>query len=77
MNRDAANFQLARPPTVSAPTALSPHQLAGRHARLERELAQAFSTQPWPGALIDRLANELAETEHEMAKPNSKGSSGT
>ena len=42
-------------------------QLQGRHARLERELAKAFSTQPWPGALIDRLVNELADTECAMA----------
>ena len=41
-------------------------QLLGRHARLERELAIAFSAQPWPGARIERLADELAAAEVEI-----------
>ena len=41
-------------------------QLAGRHSRLERELALAFGMQPWPGALIARLADELQQTEEAL-----------
>lgn len=46
---------------------MSLDQLLGLHARLERELASAFSAQPWPGARIERLADELAATEVEIA----------
>ena len=41
----------------------SPALLELRHAALQHELAAAFSAQPWPGALIDRLAIELATVE--------------
>ena len=42
------------------------HQLLVKREQLERELARAFSTQPWPGSLIDRLVNELSEIEREI-----------
>ena len=41
-------------------------KLLGRHARLERELEIAFSAQPWSGARIERLADELAAAEVEI-----------
>jgi len=46
---------------------MSLEQLMGRHARLQRELAQAFCMQPWPGARIERLAEELAAAEVKIA----------
>ena len=52
--------------TLDISAASNRQQLEGRHARLERELAQAFGMQPWPGALIERLVNELSQTEHEI-----------
>ncbi len=48
-------------------------QLKGRHTRLERELAAAFSALPWPAARIERLADELAETEREIAQLRAAG----
>ncbi len=49
---------------------MNPHltfeQLAGRHARLRLELAQAAATPHWRAGRIDRLVDELAETEREM-----------
>lgn len=47
---------------------MSLDQLLGRHARLERELATAFGAQPWPAALIERIAEELAATEVEIER---------
>lgn len=38
-------------------------QLAGRHARLRAELSQAFTAPAWRVGQIDRLADDLAETE--------------
>lgn len=57
------------PGTAFASTALvglSPRQLVGRRDRLERELAQAFGLHPLPGALIERLVEEMAATEQEI-----------
>lgn len=42
-------------------------QLTGRYFRLRQELAVAYGSVPWNTGLIDRLADELAETEREMA----------
>ena len=50
----------------AAPPGLSPEQLVGRRDRLERELAHAFGTHPFPGALIEQLVEEMAETEREI-----------
>jgi hypothetical protein len=46
---------------------MSLEQLIGRHFRLQRELGIAYSTVPWHTGRIDRLANELAATEREIA----------
>ena len=46
---------------------MNTEQLAGRHARLRRELTQAFAAPAWRTGQIDRLADELAETERELA----------
>jgi len=57
------------PGTAFATTALaglSLRQLAGRRDRLERELAQAFGLHPLPGALIERLVEELTMIEREI-----------
>jgi hypothetical protein len=42
-------------------------QLQGRLARLNRELATAYSSLPWNGAWIDRLMRDVAETERAIA----------
>ena len=43
-------------------------QLMGRHFRLKRELAIAYTQKPWCGPLLDRLANDLSETERLIAE---------
>ena len=42
-------------------------QLMGRYFRLKQELAQAYREQPWHGARIDRLADDVTATEREIA----------
>jgi hypothetical protein len=42
-------------------------QLMGRYFRLKQELAQAYREQPWNGARVDRLADDLSTTEREIA----------
>lgn len=42
-------------------------QLMGRYSRLRRELADAYTAMPWNVRWIDRLADEVAATEREMA----------
>lgn len=42
-------------------------QLAGKHARLRRELAEAYVALSWRTGRIDRIAEELAETERAIA----------
>ena len=39
-------------------------QMIGRYLRLKEELAGAYSTIPWNVPRIDRLAREIASTEH-------------
>ena len=41
-------------------------QRQGQHARLERELAMAFSEIPWNQLHVQRTANEIAAIESEM-----------
>ncbi len=43
-------------------------QLMGRYFRLKQELAIAYKAQPWQSGRIDRLADELAATEREIAR---------
>ncbi|MEP6875662.1 MAG: hypothetical protein ABI887_14985 [Burkholderiales bacterium] len=42
-------------------------QLMSRYLRLKQDLEIAYRAQPWHSALIDRLANDLARTELELA----------
>ena len=42
-------------------------QLMGRYFRLKQELSIAYRAQPWHSAKIDRLADDLAATEREIA----------
>ena len=42
-------------------------QLMGRYFRLKQELAIAYRAQPWQSGRIDRLADDLAATEREIA----------
>jgi len=42
-------------------------QLLGRFLRLKQELAVAYRTQPWHGAKIDRIADELVVAERQLA----------
>ena len=46
---------------------MTPEQLTGKHARLRQELAEAFSAPAWRVGRIDRIVEELAETERLMA----------
>jgi hypothetical protein len=41
-------------------------QLVGRHLRLQRELAGAYSNLPWQTDWIDRLTRDIAAVEHEI-----------
>ena len=43
-------------------------QLMGRYFRLQQELSIAYAQQPWHSGRIDRLANELADTERQIAE---------
>lgn len=42
-------------------------QLMGRYFRLQQELQIAYAQKPWHGALLDRIANDLSETERLIA----------
>lgn len=42
-------------------------QLMGRYFRLKQELSMAYRQQPWHSARVDRLADDLAATEREIA----------
>jgi hypothetical protein len=42
-------------------------QLMGRYFRLKQELSIAYKAQPWHSARVDRLADDLAATEREIA----------
>jgi membrane protein required for beta-lactamase induction len=48
-------------------------QLVGRYSRLQRELSAAYSMLPWHSARIDRLANDLAATERQIAALQASG----
>ncbi len=41
--------------------------LFGRYNRLKHELDAAYQSLPWPSGRIDRLADDLALTEREIA----------
>jgi hypothetical protein len=43
-------------------------QLMGRYFRLKQELSIAYRQQPWQSGRIDRLADDLASTELEIAE---------
>lgn len=42
-------------------------QLTGKYARLREELARAYAAPEWQSAMIDRLAEEISETERALA----------
>ena len=42
-------------------------QLMGRYYRLKQELSSAYREQPWRSAHVDRLADDLAATERQIA----------
>ncbi|MBA3590469.1 hypothetical protein [Methylibium sp.] len=42
-------------------------QLIGRYRRLQQDLAISYEARPWHSGRIDRLADELAETERQLA----------
>jgi hypothetical protein len=52
-------------------------QLTGRYRRLKQELSVAFNAQPWQSGLIDRLTNDLATTERDIAALHSSDRSTT
>jgi hypothetical protein len=42
-------------------------QLMGRYLSLRQDLEIAYKARPWHGARIDRLTNDIARTERELA----------
>ena len=42
-------------------------QLMGRYRRLKRDLEIAYKAQPWQSGRINRLTNDIARTELELA----------
>ena len=48
-------------------------QLMGRYFRLKQELSIAYRQQPWQSNRIDRLADDLASTEREIAAIQAAG----
>lgn len=42
-------------------------QLTKRHFRLAQELAIEYRVRPWVGSRIDRIANDIADTERAIA----------
>ena len=48
-------------------TVMNIEQLTGRYFRLRQELAVAYASVPRNTGLIDRLADDIAATEREMA----------
>ena len=42
-------------------------QLMGRYLRLRQDLEIAYNARPWQSARVDRLANDIARTERELA----------
>jgi hypothetical protein len=42
-------------------------QLTGRYHRLKHELSIAYAAQPWQIGRIDRLTDDIASTEREIA----------
>lgn len=50
-------------------------QLMSRYLSLRQDLEIAYKAQPWNGARIDRLTNDIARTEHELASRGHLGAS--
>ena len=48
-------------------------QLSGRYFRLQKELAAAYGSLPWDTGHIDRLTDELASIERDLAAPTRLG----
>lgn len=49
-------------------TAMNIEQMMGRYQRLQQELSIAYNQHPWQSGRIDRLAQELAQVEHEIVQ---------
>lgn len=47
---------------------ISPEELQRRHKQLRQALEQAYAQSPWNSRQIDRIADELTETERAMAR---------
>lgn len=45
---------------------MDPEALRGRYERLRREPATAYQELPWQSSRIDRIAEELAQTERAL-----------
>ena len=46
-------------------------KLMARYFRLKQELAIAYRSRPWQSTRVDRLADEIARTEREIAAAQS------
>ena len=46
---------------------MSIEQLMSRYLRLKQDLEIAYKTQPWHSGRINRLTNDIARTERELA----------
>lgn len=47
---------------------MSPQELQQRHRQLRQALEQAYAQSPWNSRHIDRIADELTETEQALAR---------
>ena len=47
-------------------------KLAVRYFQLKQDLSIAYNSRPWNRLAVDRLANEIARTEREIAALKSK-----
>ena len=44
-----------------------PQQLFGQYRRLKKDLSAAYSQPQWNAPLVDRLVDEIAEVERQLA----------
>ena len=42
-------------------------KLAVRYFQLKQDLSIAYNAQPWNSGIVNRLADEIARTEHDIA----------
>jgi len=56
--------------SLGAPLTMNLEKLMERYFRLRQELSIAYASRPWHSARVDRLADQIARTEREIAALN-------